>query len=915
MNTMRSVRGSLRHRLVVVMIGLVALSLLVQSARAATADQVCSDVAKKAGRTLWSSMRESGDSMFCRKSWLPGEPDELGACSLWTKANLYTNKVQNLWNNIFSGAGWATWNPRGIGPDWEQGTIQLGAKRTFFGAALAYSKTTVEVVKEGGKAQASVTVCTLNYDGEVASKEQKNFPSGQGGENTSVKFTLTNNDNRILGVVVDTPVEFPGVTFEYRAHVLTEPIRNNLGAVRGIADLHVHEFAELGFGGRLFWGLSSGPIANALHKEEISPTGTNFDLTSPVSLLQQLATPGASLDANVLFKVFGGPPQSDGFFQYGGEGYPSFKDWPHHADRSHHGVYLDWLKEAHERNKDTNSNLKLIVVSIVNNDILCSVAKVFDNYGNVPIYGAGGIVTGWESKNWGCSDHENVVRQLNAMHEIEKANKWYRIAMNPWHARQIIADGDLAVVASLETDKPLSSEGNNYGNWENQLDFYRALGVSTTQIVHESDSIFCGAALHRNEMAKLQAIHWPLETFSNIFTGHTFDVDANGFNKKGLTDEGRKLIDAMIKRNMPIDLAHTSQKCRTEVLAKVGTDYGMYDSHTKFQSLLTAGALEREQEFLITPGGLADYKRYKIVVGLRPAPIDLKDAQGNKVANNCPGSSRSFAQMVQFASDQGLSFALGSDFNSGTAQLSPRFPGGTGRCYAARQDLKKDDLISPDRASKDEGLLPARAKTVAAIAGTNYYTHGVATIGWEPELVVDLDANLHAPGADKLRNGAEAYLQMWQRTYPAEATPVVAPGSVVTGGSCTSGDQCKAGRCTGVAGAKGVCVCNEDADCSSTQYVTPALILGRTSARPRRPTMPLARWSAATTSANLDSARSAPGSATATPRIRSPWAASATSTTPVGWASAAARSARQVAACVTPTPIAGQTTGATRGST
>jgi hypothetical protein len=38
------------------------------------------------------------------------------------------------------------------------------------------------------------------------------------------------------------------------------------------------------------------------------------------------------------------------------------------------------------------------------------------------------------------------------------------------------------------------------------------------------------------------------------------------------------------------------------------------------------------------------------------------------------------------------------------------------------------------------------------------------------------------------------------------------------GGSCTAGDQCKTGRCTGVAGLKGVCVCNEDPDCASTQY-------------------------------------------------------------------------------------------------
>ena len=56
-----------------------------------------------------------------------------------------------------------------------------------------------------------------------------------------------------------------------------------------------------------------------------------------------------------------------------------------------------------------------------------------------------------------------TVRQLEAIHQLEKENPWYRVAMTPWHARQIIADGNLAVVVAMETDKPLSSEGNNYG--------------------------------------------------------------------------------------------------------------------------------------------------------------------------------------------------------------------------------------------------------------------------------------------------------------------------------------------------------------------------------------------------------------------------------------------------------------------
>ena len=99
---------------------------------------------------------------------------------------------------------------------------------------------------------------------------------------------------------------------------------------------------------------------------------------------------------------------------------------------------------------------------------------------------------------------------------MEKKYPWYRVAMTPWHARQIIDDGDLAVVISLETDKPLSSAGNNYGNWKDQLDKYRALGLTTMQVVHESNSKFAGAAPHRNMMTALQFVHFPLKSLANM---------------------------------------------------------------------------------------------------------------------------------------------------------------------------------------------------------------------------------------------------------------------------------------------------------------------------------------------------------------------------------------------------------------
>ena len=828
---MRTRRRAVRLGRVAAAVTLAGGMLASGAARAEkSAEEVCKDLAKKAQRTLWSSVRETGDALLCRKSWLPGRADELLACGAWTQVNLFGNKLKGAWNNFFAkgDAEWATWGPRGISVDWELGTIAGGFKRTFFGAGLATFKSTVEVEKRGGQAQAYITVCELDYDGNVVSQHRRSFDNGSGGVGSTVKVEIEHKNNRIVGLVVDTPASINN--FEYKARLLSAPTRTSSGPVKGLADLHVHQFVGLAFGGRMYWGQHAGPKSQALAKEEINISGTGLNLDDPAQLVEQLLSLTVGIDANVLMKALNAKTTDEGFFKYGGEGSPSFKDWPHHADRSHQQVYVDWLKEAHDRNKDTGSNLNLMVVSLVNNNILCSVLKVLDKFGNVPIRDSNGKITGWESSSWGCSDQENVTRQLQALHQMEKDYPWYRVAMSPWHARQIIADGDLAVVVSIETDKPLSGAGGNYGDWEAQLDYYRALGVSTTQIVHESDSKFAGAAPHRDMMQALQTIHHPLQGVTNLVdSGNAFEVDEQGYNKLGLTAEGNKLVDAMVKRNMPIDLAHMSQRARKAVFTRVPKGWGLYDSHTKFARLMTPAkgqpnygthVIEREKEFLIMESILPDYKKYDVLIGLRTASVDVYDAPGSKVKNDCPGSAKSFAQLVQYASDSGLTFAYGTDFNTGVSQLGPRFGKDDERCFAALAIV--DAKTRTTRPVGPAGPLPARAGTIKEIDGTNYYTDGLATIGWLPELTEDLIA-LGTPGATKLRSGAEAYLKMWERAFPAQA-PTAPPAqsqptaTVALGDACKKDADCQSGRCTGTLGVVGQCVCNEDSDCGSGKF-------------------------------------------------------------------------------------------------
>ena len=886
-----SLNPSAAARSLLLVIGLIlALSAPHAALAAKSASTVCADVAKTAQRVLWDQVREAANDSFCHKPWVQRTEGEFLACTGINKSIKFSNKLRDRWNRFFDRAGseWATWGPRGIAEPWESGTIRAGFKRTFFGVGMAQSVATVEVDKRGGRSSASITVCELDQQGRVVGTHRRNFRKGKAIPSPRTVEIRSGDDTRILAVVIDTPAGTK--SFQYRAKLDNNPIRNNIGAIKGIADLHVHQFAELAFGARMLWGEHDGPAATALPPDVISTR-------TPDNIGEALGQLG-NLDANLLMWQALNLPDEDGnvrtdegFLDIPTAGFPSFESWPHHADRGHQQAHTDWLHQAVIRNRPQHENLSLMVASIVHNDVLCKVYKAFDPNGNIAERNNRGEITGWRSAPWKCEDDESVKLQLDAAHALERKYSWYRIALNPWHARQIIADGDLAVVLALETDKVLSSDGGKYGNWENTLDFYRAKGLSTLQVVHESNSFFCGAALHRDMMQPLQALHFPIRSIANLTKGDgTFDlVDSGprrGHNRIGITTDGKRLIDAMVARHMPIDLAHGSTRCREDIIARVPQQYGLFDSHAKFGQLLqTAGAdwealvrqgrmkeqkinrafppfsvAQREKTFVIGEDMVPLYRDHKVLIGLRTASIDVDtappargDARNPAYTNSCPGSAQSFAQTVKFAHDQKLLFAYGTDFNTGVSQLGPRFnrPGGPNiRCFAARDDIKLADRTT--RGFGPQPALPARANQVAPIATTNYYFDGLATIGWLPELTNDLRA-MRVPGANELTQGAERYLQMWERAYDHGTTnPDITPetGSG-TGGckttedcrdgefcstpvigqhvclpeaaapinaDCSSDRQCATGRCSSIDGTGGSCVCADDDHCLGNQY-------------------------------------------------------------------------------------------------
>jgi len=838
-------------------------------------------------RPLWTGLKSAASDHHCRKPWVEGKRGELFACgdpatSRDTAGVAAANIAED---NKDWGQALTNWETTGIGG---KTTIkgELSTRMIAVGPAFAFNEQTASLyaLEPNYDSATALTVCAIDTKGNMT---MRGYAGWDGDPDTRPKgdwnFTVEtgqNDETDLLALVVDFPDEHQigrsNESFELR--LSNEYTRQDL-SIRGIADLHVHQTAELAFGGRLLWGSHTGRMRDALASERFTGDLSESEVVSLSStgllnlgdrerisafyevfkLVMDSARGGGipNLDANLMMRLAKSGHDDEGTASTGSRGWPRFEDWPHHADRSHQQVHSVWLRRASLLRANSGQRLALMVSSVVNNDILCNLLSLVDQRGNVPTYGN----VGSESANYGCSDYENLNRQIDALHRLEDRNSWYRIALSPWHAREIVHAGDLAVVISMESDKPLSDanalisrvpgslldglgffEANDgYGtDFIRTLRQYHARGVRSLQPVHESDSIFCGAAVHRSDMDLLQAVHHPNEVNQTLASkGTAFDIERDSYrNVNGLTSFGQRLINEMVKLRMPIDLAHASNQCQLDIIRALPNGYALYNSHTKFDSLLRptgnqsyygSHVVARERGFLLTDDMTEVYADRGILVGLRTASVDVYDAATSGAAwdrpvpNNCPGSALSFGQMIKHAYDADLPFAYGTDFNTGVSQLGPRMGNGPYVCYASSSLLQTTHQSTRPTVYGSLSSLTPDADTSTRVAGRNYYTDGLANIAMLPELTWDLQQEIimgqdsdgpirGVPGAEELSRGPQKFINMWNGAYaggrPAalSVASFTAPAREV-GEACFYDNQCRSNRCDGKSNRQGQCRC------------------------------------------------------------------------------------------------------------
>lgn len=568
--------------------------------------------------------------------------------------------------------------------------------------------------------------------------------------------------------------------------------------LKGLADLHLHMFAEEAFAGGWLHGSATKtlnrcdgglpPSDHARVRQDLRDllnlcTSTGGVDLSSVPILKELFFIGGSAASELIAKN----EATDGDTGLHLAQQVPGRDWPRWDSIAHQQSHMDGLKTAHA------GGLRLAVISAVSNGFLCSVLPP----GNLARP---------------CDEMTDAELQLRMATDFATANRsWVEIALTPADARRIIGAGKLALVLSLEVSKLFGTK-----DLKTELDRFYALGVRTLQPVHQVDNRFAGAALHQPIFHVAQFVencHIDTDcgaTAAGLTLG--FDVDANCRNVKGLTAEGRTLVGEMMKKGMLVDVAHMSERSVADTFAlSQGNDYyPLYVSHGHPREVM---APDQEKHEKTTPASIMRMLRQTGgIFGMRTFHDETRAYPASGVANVCHGSSRSFAQALAFAT-KGLKVpvALGTDFNGFIQQVRPRF-GDVGACSGG---------------FRAEGDAQARAESSspAGRLGSDYDEKGLAHIGLVPDFLRDLAR----VGADTsaLDDSAEAFVRMWERaagprtgmadaatdidisgitpyvpkasreaTYPKECGATYAPASKVTGQACRFDGECVSRSCT-----------------------------------------------------------------------------------------------------------------------
>jgi microsomal dipeptidase-like Zn-dependent dipeptidase len=614
----------------------------------------------------------------------------------------------------------------------QRGNLVSKTSRTFVQHwPMDVDEARIGVERTGGKGQAYVWVCSTSQKGtvrllghlEMGRDEAKQTLEVRGvkGERLSVRLagrSLTRSFRYELRL------QRPGAGERW---VSDRSLSGEAAQpVVGIADLHNHHSAPMGFGGGVISGsiwdtqrFPDAPVAHAGPKKGVAK-----------KVVYEYPAEGiATGETRRVYRA--------GHHECHQEPGRPTRCWADFVNNKMNVAALDLARQG---------GLKLMVTHVVNNQALCWAAASL------------------KRPELPCQDMDSAKYQLSELKRFAQAHPWYAIVRDPWEARRAIAQGKLAVVLGVEVSNVLPDSD---GDWEAQLDELHHMGVRLIYIAHESNSEYAGAAFHHWPMLAVNQVLKTLFTPGKSAEGRVLDLvspvlrdlvegkEPQFRNPRGLTERGKKLVQAMMDRKMLIDIDHLSAQSTKDLeeLVEKNRYYPLLAGHTRVDTLLARSSAKDIMELVSTEQSRRLVAESGGIFALRPGPDAMKAYGGAKAKNDCHGSVKSFAQYYEWFVNHGYSVAVGSDANGYVPLLGPRW--GEDACPAeqdsARRAKQKEAQGSPPRTGKEP-------------AGWDVYVdRGMVDLGALPAVVHDLGL----VGADTapLMRSAEAFLKSWERAW------------------------------------------------------------------------------------------------------------------------------------------------------
>lgn len=512
--------------------------------------------------------------------------------------------------------------------------------------------------------------------------------------------------------------------------------------VRGAIDPHTHITSYEFMGGKF------------LHGEPFSPWGIETALRDSA----EIHGPDGALD--IIGNLMGFDNLDN---RYDTAGYPDFPAWPASKSLSHMQYYYKWVERAHK------GGLKMMVSLLVENEVLCNVQKTVNP-------------ASWINPN-NCQTSKSIDLQIQRLNEMQTyidaqqggpGKGFFRLVSTPAQARQVIADGKMAILMGIEASELFDCGIRDYCTKETieaQLQKVYSAGVRTMYPTHRFDNQFGGA---RQEDGFINVGQW-------LATGRFFETEAcdaetrgrnftSGFplignvpvikdilnviglnpvydetqplcNRHGLSDLGVYLINRMIDMGMIIEMDHMSTKTANAVMdiVKARNYSGVISGHSWLNSAAD-GSPHAVQKGIATQGGV-----------LAPYNSPSTSLQGGIDRYLTLYEATPFLNAVPFSTDMG----------------------GIGHQAPARDDAATNPLLYPF--ITEEGVEINKQTTGNRTFDLN--NEGLAHYGLVADHIQDIREQTPARIYDSVMNSAEAYLQMWERAESNNDTQYVNPNN------------------------------------------------------------------------------------------------------------------------------------------